>query len=124
MTRLLALVGLIVLLAAAGCGSAEHGRRPPSTPVTGRFHEVGGPDPGLDRPLVGTITVYNGTDASGTQVTVVRTDAKGRFTVDLNPGTFFFVGRSADVGGIPCTSDGPVTLTHAPATVVVTCQLK
>jgi len=124
MTRLLALVGLIVLVGAAGCGSADHSHPAPSTPVTGRFHEVGGPDRGLDRPLVGTITVHSGTDASGTQVTVVRTDAKGRFTVDLAPGAFFFVGRSSDVSGIPCTSDGPVTLTSAPASVVVTCHLK
>jgi hypothetical protein len=125
MTRLTALGALIVLVGTAGCASAAHGHRPaPSTPVTGTFHLVGGPAPGIDRPLVGKITVYSGADAHGTQVTVVPTDAHGRFAVELAPGTFFFVGRSADVGGVPCTSRGPVTLTRAPASVVVTCQVK
>jgi hypothetical protein len=57
-------------------------------------------------------------------VTVVHTDANGKFRVILAPGTFFFVGHSASVGGVPCTSDGPVTLTTAAASVVVRCQIK
>lgn len=114
---------LLALAAAVSCSTHRH-LAGPSTPVTGTFHEVGGPPPGINRPLVGTITVYSGTSASGIQVTVVHTDANGRFQAVLSPGTFFFVGRSSDVSGIPCTSDGPVTLTRAPASVVVTCSLK
>jgi hypothetical protein len=78
----------------------------------------------VDRALVGEITVYSGTSTSGPQVTVVHTDANGKFRVILAPGTFFFVGHSASVGGVPCTSDGPVTLTTAAASVVVRCQIK
>ena len=75
-------------------------------------------------PLVGDITVYSGTSASGIQVTVLHTDAKGHFGVDLAPGTFFFVGRSPSVSGASCTSSGPVVLTLAPESVVVTCHIK
>jgi hypothetical protein len=92
--------------------------------VTGTFREVGGPLPGVDRPLVGDITVYSGASTNGPQVTVAHTDANGRFRVVLNPGTFFFVGRSSLVGGVPCTSGGPVTLTTAAASVFVTCHIK
>ncbi len=53
---------------------------------------------------------------------VLHTDAKGQFHVDLAPGTFFFVGRSPDISGVPCTSRGPVVLTSAPASVVVQCD--
>jgi hypothetical protein len=117
---------LLCALAAAfvgGCGSSGKGHRTPSTPVTGTFHEVGGPAPGVDIPLAGDITVYSGTSASGIQVTVLHTDAKGHFHVDLNPGTFFFVGRSPIVSGASCTSSGPVVLTSAPASVAVTCSV-
>src|SRR6266496_5341695 len=86
---------VVVLAVVAGCNSrGGHGGPGPSTPVSGTFHEVGGPAPGIDVPLVGDITVYSGTSASGVQVTVLHTNAKGHFSVDLAPGTFFFVGRS------------------------------
>src|SRR6266508_439699 len=87
-----------------GCSSGGHGGPTPSTPVTGTFRMVGGPAPGIVRPLVGDVTVYSGTSASGLQVMVLHTDAKGQFHVDLAPGTFFFVGRSPDISGVPCTS--------------------
>jgi hypothetical protein len=117
--------GVSVLLAVVvGCSSHRRNGGGASTPVAGTFREVGGPSPGIDRPIAGDITVYLGTSASGAQVTVIHTDAKGQFHVVLAPGTFFFVGRSPDVGGVPCTSAGPVTLTSAPASVVVTCQIK
>jgi hypothetical protein len=115
-------IGLLVA-GAAGCRSGPPRHPAPSTPVTGTFREVGGPAPGIDRPLAGEILVYEGASSRGTQVNAAHSDASGRFRLVLGPGTFFFVGRSPSVAGALCTSDGPVTLSTAPRSVAVTCSI-
>jgi len=123
--RPLVVVGGIGLLlaGAGGCRSGPPRHPAPSTPVTGTFHEVGDPPPGIDRPLAGEIIVYEGTNSRGTQVNAAHSDASGRFRLALGPGTFFFVGRSPSVSGALCTSDRSVTLTMAPQSVAVTCSI-
>jgi hypothetical protein len=61
----------IVALAGAGCmASAAHSTPPPTNVVEGRARQIGGPGPG--RRVVG----------------LVRTDAHGRFSLRLPPGTY------------------------------------
>jgi len=114
---------LVTLLVLAGCSSSRHNGPGLSTLVTGVLQMVGGPPPGAPRPLAGDVTIYRGKDSTGSQVAAVRTDAKGRFRVDLSPGTFFFVGHSSSVPGMLCTTDGPITLASGPASVAVVCNV-
>jgi hypothetical protein len=75
----------IVALAAAGCmGSAAHSTTPPTTGIDGRARQIGGPRPGR-RPLANVrIHVLTGDRV----VAMVRTDAHGRFSLRLPPGTY------------------------------------
>jgi hypothetical protein len=83
-----ALVAAAAVVALAGCsglgGSESQGstRQPdPDVSLTGTFRVVGGPTPGIDKPLVGTLT-FEG------PVTEETTATHGTFTVDLPPGDY------------------------------------
>jgi hypothetical protein len=81
----------------------------PTGTVDGSMHEVGGPAPGLDRPLSGTLTT---TATDGTQQTAT-VDKDGRFSIDVPPGRYTVVGRSPLYGSghYTCGSDtGPVVV--------------
>lgn len=90
----LAAIGVAVL--AAGCASAQE-----SGTLVGKLEVVGGPSPGLARPLPGTVTATNA-DGKKTFVTI---GANGKFEVQLPPGSYSLMGHSPQVGGgtYPCT---------------------
>ncbi len=70
---------------------------PPTSTGTleGSLREVGGPPPGLDRGVAGTITV-TGPDGRATAVTA---DGRGRYSATLAPGRYEAVGHSPSYGG-------------------------
>jgi hypothetical protein len=67
---------------------------PPTGIVEGALLEVGGPPPGLDRAVFGTITVT----APDGRTTAVTTDRRGRYSATLAPGTYEAVGHSPSYG--------------------------
>jgi hypothetical protein len=127
MTGSRAAAGLAVVVVASlavGCAS-DRPARTTHTTISGRFHEVGGPAPGIDQVVSGTISVYREATLTGSPVTSVHTDAQGRFNIDVEPGTYFLSGATPAVSGARCTGQGAVTAAiGAVATADVTCQLK
>lgn len=93
---------LAVIVASAGC-SARSGAAAPTAVVTGVFYGVGGPAPGLPRPLSGIIEAHRGTSTDGPVVASVTAGASGAFTVRLPVGTFVLAAAGAD-GSVPCLS--------------------
>jgi hypothetical protein len=118
------LVVVLVVSLTAGCTSDRPAGTTHAT-ISGRFHEVGGPAPGIDKVVSGTISVYRESTLTGRAVTSVHTDAQGRFRIDVEPGTYYLSGATPAVSGARCTSQGAVTAANgAAATADVTCQLK
>ena len=95
MTRLLVVL-TAVLFVGCGSGSEEAGV------VRGTLREVGGPPPGMDRPVVGTVTL---TRSNGVRIRVKTAD--GRFRVKVAPGTYRLQGTS------PLFNSGESTCTGA-----------
>jgi hypothetical protein len=100
-------IGAAVLIPAA-CTSSSQGCSGDNCPaklikVTGVLREIGGPPPGIDKPLAGEIVVHKGASSTGPEVGRVSADSTGRFVVRVPPGTYFFVGTPRHVG-ITCSS--------------------
>jgi hypothetical protein len=93
--------------------------------VTGSFIAVGGPSPGLPRPLLGQVTAKSSTGHKFT-VTVGKS---GRFVLLLPAGVYRLTGRSPmfSVNGVEgtCAADQPVRVRAGKKTlgVEVVCQL-
>jgi hypothetical protein len=93
-----------------------------SSGISGTLRMVGGPPPGMNRAVPGTVTI---TSESGSRcdVPVVR----GSFAVAVPVGSYTATGRSPDFGDgkYECSADGPVAVTNAgPATVKVVCPVR
>jgi hypothetical protein len=69
------------------------------------------------------IKIYQGTSDQGRVVDTIRSDATGRYSVRLAPGTYFIESRpSAD--SVPCLSDGSVAVGTRPVHANVICNVK
>ncbi len=85
--------------------------------ISGTLRMVGGPPPGMDRPVAGAVTVTSATTECGLDV-----GADGSFELTVPVGTYTVTGRSPSFGGsrYEC-SGGTVKVTSAgetPVTVV------
>jgi hypothetical protein len=89
----LASVVLVLLIVPALAGCSSH-TAPPKGEISGRLVAVGGPAPGLPRPLPGHVTV-NG--PSG-KVTTVAVTSNGQFRLELPVGTYTLIGHSPYYG--------------------------
>jgi hypothetical protein len=89
--------------------------------IAATLREIGGPSPGLDRGVRGTIRV------KGVDGTWVRaTDAGGRISIDVPAATYTVTGASPQYldGGYDCGSD-PITAVRGRTTnVVVVCPIR
>jgi hypothetical protein len=94
------------------------------TEVTGVLEMVGGPAPGLARPVRGTVTI---TGSTGNRCEV-KVAANGEFHVDIAAGTYQLTGRSPSFGSgnLPCSADHRVTADrdHTPAVANVICPVR
>lgn len=89
--------------------------------IAGTLREVGGPSPGLDRAIAGTVTI---TGRSGFSVRA-PTNRNG-FSVDLPVGTYTVTGTSLSIndGHTSCSAGGPVAVARGLTTVAVICPIK
>jgi hypothetical protein len=126
-------IGLAVAVTAVGCAHATSAVGPGSsahessattsgsaqtvaTPshakaaVAGRFRIVGGPYPGINHPLSGTIEVHVRSLRGPVAARVKAVD--GTFAVRLAPGAYVFAGKSGQLtgDGPGCSSDRPVSI--------------
>ena len=90
--------------------------------ILGTLEMVGGPAPGLPRPVRGTVTA---TASSGNRCDVKVGD-DGRFDLDLAPGVYRLTGRSPRFGGgrYPCAADGKVALAGPLIVANVICSVR
>ncbi len=98
-----------------------------SVTVTGQLVAIGGPAPGAARPLVGTVVAHRGTATNGPVAASAPTDADGRFSLTVPPGTYELTGASSFIdGGRGLCVSSPVTVTRStPATAVaVICNIR
>lgn len=106
-----AVVFASAVLAAVGCSSATG----PTGTVTGIYLRVGGPGGTPNTPLPGTISFRAG-DGSTTSVS---SDATGKFTARLPPGTYTVTAKSSLINRSTC-SQSPTTRVQAGKTVTLT----
>ena len=107
-----------------GCASRQPAESSTGT-IEGRFHEAGGPAPGIDNPVAGKIFVYRDAAMTGAPVASARTDPRGHFAVTIAPGTYYLSGTTSSVSGARCVGPGAITVAAAIATTAdVMCQLK
>jgi len=143
-SRLLRAIAIVVVLGA--CSSSDHLSAPtPTTTTTApsnkaepfvtlseTLHMVGGPPPGTDEPVAGTVTARERGGLGVATTTSVGPD--GRFAMRLTDGIYEVTGYSPRFGDgkYPCTPGGPVTITTRPVnmvppyveTVTVTCPVR
>lgn len=86
------LLGVLFVAALSSCSEADGKEAKPSAPntvavdVTGTFRVTGGPAPGIDKPLGGTVT-FDG------PVSEQVSAQDGTFTVGLPPGQYAVTGQ-------------------------------
>jgi predicted lipoprotein len=133
MKRMLAVAAVVAL---SGCHHSSHvmsgengSAAATDTPdrqaanVRGTFRMVGGPYPGISRPLTGTITIHQ-QNHDGPVVKTVQTATRGTFATRLSPGRYWFVGTSSHVTGVGCANLHAVTVTDGGvARVQVVCAI-
>jgi hypothetical protein len=111
----------------SGCGSHYE-----SGTVGGDYRVVGGPAPGVNHPLLGTIWAYSGRVAwdqtsSSTAVAHVRTDSGGHFDLRLPVGEFTLFGSQGTSDSLSSSGCGlpQVVDVHAskPQTVHLVCGI-
>jgi hypothetical protein len=110
-------IGLAVgALAAAGCSAPASQQGV----VGGRLVQVGGPAPGVARPVAGAVIAIEKDGSAKTAVVA----SSGRFRVELPPGTYTFEGTSAD-GMQHCADKHPVVVTSTRvASTQVECPIR
>lgn len=91
--RRLVISGLIVSLAMTGCTSKSHTSAAQGT-VTGMIRLVGGPPPGVNEPVPGTVSVFTSADLVGKAIATAQASTSGSFTVRLSPGTYYLAATS------------------------------
>jgi hypothetical protein len=107
----------------ATSGDPSNNERLPHGSVVGTFDMVGGPYPGIDRPLGGSIDIHR-TSRSGAVVKTIHTSRRGHFDTLLAPGRYWLIGRSPHVTGMGCPNVHAVTVTdHGTAHVQVVCAV-
>ena len=98
--------------------------------VSGVIRLVGGPAPGSDHAVAGTVSVYRG-DVSGRPMASVHSDAHGSFVISLPPGTYalaatsprYAVNQPSDLP--PCRAREPIVVTRNAATTAdVLCEMR
>jgi hypothetical protein len=112
-----------VLLAATGCSDHES-----TGTVIGQYRLTGGPAPGVNRALQGTIWAYAGSIElseldQAMAVAHVRTDASGNFTMSLKPGSYSLVGAQGSSGSVNADSCGAPVLVSITASTQTTGNL-
>ena len=75
------IVCLVVGLSAVACSSSH----PETFAVRGTLRVIGGPAPGVDKGVAGSIRALS---ATGTVVETVQTSDKGKFSLRLRQGTY------------------------------------
>jgi hypothetical protein len=112
---LVATAGLCLAACAANAATPNH--PPPNKPdgsIIGTFRIQGGPYPGINRPLSGTIEIHVGSETG--QVVATTTAKAGHFTVAVPAGRYVAVGRTGSGSSLLCTS-GEAKAVHATKTV-------
>lgn len=116
----------VVLAAMTGCsiGESEDPPLPEATPagagsVAGTFRVSGGPSPGVDEPVSGTVT----SKGRGTEE-VAQSD--GTFAIELPPGTYTVTGhpQKGRLAPTTCTSEAVTVVAEQVTTVEVSCVLE
>ena len=104
----------VLVLSLTGCTSGATSDAPSRTTdpttgndaktveVSGDFRMSGGPSPGIDVPLSGTV-VFESSDTT-LRVTV---GSSGHFQVRVPPGRYQVTGESTHIAGTPCPQDVP-----------------
>jgi len=115
--RRIGAVGAVVAIPIlGGCG-------PSVGEVSGHLETVGGPAPGLPRPVPGAVVMV---DVHGHETTV-HAGTDGTFMTDLAPGAYTVTGTSPEVdsGHKPCGPDTPLSVTPGQtAFVTLACQIR
>ena len=83
---------------------------------------VGGPAPGIDKPLAGRIEAHRETK-DGEIVATTQSAEDGTFRIELPPGTYAFVGSTPRVVGPVCAAEARVNPGENPPVKVV-CLLR
>lgn len=94
--------------------------------VLGTFRMVGGPAPGISRPLSGTIAIHKN-NRNGRIVKTVHAAGRGMFATFLPTGRYWLVGTSPQFDGSRrgCPTVHPVSVaTSQPVVVRVVCEAK
>jgi hypothetical protein len=114
----LSLPAAALALCLAGCATtaaaSDHGSTASSqATIVGTFRIIGGPYPGINRPLSGVIKIHVGSESG--RVVAVTTAKAGHFTVAVPPGQYVAVGTSGSQSSLICTS-GEAKTVHAQKT--------
>jgi hypothetical protein len=120
----LGVVALAVCLAGCSSSTSAPSSRSQASDGTiiGSFRIVGGPSPGINNPLSGTIEIHL-MSATG-RVIATTTAVSGHFRVAVPPGDYVATGTSARQSGVPCTSDSRTDVrAKATAHLTVSCDV-
>jgi hypothetical protein len=113
MMRLAILGVAAVAVCAAGCSSTPATAISPPAKATvnvvGTYRIQGGPAPGINRPLSGTIVIHANSETGKVVETV--TAVKGHFTTTVAPGRYVAVGTTGSGASVICTSGLAATAT-------------
>jgi hypothetical protein len=111
----------LVMVTAAGCGGASSTPAPVKGTIAGTFLAVGGPAPGLHRPVSGVVTLI-GPAGRAIDVTV---GPKGTFKLQVPEGSYSLSGHSPQFGdGYYLCSGGTIRVrTTSPAIADVVCPV-
>lgn len=105
----------------------DHGATESSATLTGSLSWVGGPAPGAPRPHAGIVHVTNADDSVDQ---TIRTDAAGRWTMYVPPGSYTVLATSPGYLSTPgasdaCSAEGQVSVAaDETVTADVYCQLR
>jgi len=90
----------VALLSLIACSSSQQD----VGTLTGHLRQVGGPPPGVDRPVGGTVTI-----TSPDKAMTISVGSDGVFRVDLPAGTYTVVGHSPSTLSGDKEADCPAT---------------
>jgi hypothetical protein len=91
--------------------------------IEGTMREVGGPPPGINKRLPGSLAASRADGRSAT----TAVDGAGRFSLSIAPGKYRVVGHSPQYGdgSYSCESGGPVTVTaHTVTHIELLCPIR
>jgi hypothetical protein len=91
---LVATVGLALLAVVTACGET-------TGTIQGQLI-AGGPPPGSNNPLAGTVVARSGRDASDPVAATAKPGPDGSYRLDLPPATYYVTGSASTVAGLQC----------------------